>query len=126
MSAFYPWIKSVHLGTAAFTSVFFLVRLGWMYRSSPLLQRRWVRVLPHVNDSLLLASGVTMAVWLRQYPLIQPWLTAKLAALLLYILFGTLALKRARTRKRRLLAGIFALLCLSYIFAVALTRSPGL
>jgi uncharacterized membrane protein SirB2 len=77
-----------------------------------------------VNDSLLLAAGIGMAVMLRQYPLVDGWLTAKLLALLGYIGLGTIALKRGRTKRIRLLAFGGALLTLAYLVAVALTRSP--
>ena len=126
MISFYPWIKSLHVGTVIFTGTFFLVRLIWMYRGSPRLHERWVGILPHVNDTLLLASGITMAVLLQQYPLAQPWLTAKLGALLFYIVLGSIGLKRGRTRRERLVAGLLALACLFYIIGVALTRSPTL
>jgi uncharacterized membrane protein SirB2 len=87
------------------TSGLFLLRYLWMLRGSPLLQRRWVRILPHVNDTLLLVSGLAMALRLQQSPFTQTWLTAKLVALLAYILLGSIALKRGRTRRRRALAG---------------------
>jgi len=67
-----------------------------------MLARRWVRVLPHVVDTALLASAIALAVALGQYPLVNGWLTAKLAGLLAYIVLGSIALKRGRTRKIRI------------------------
>jgi len=119
----YLWIKWTHVGTVAITGSLFLLRYLWMLRDSPQLQRRWVRILPHVNDTLLLVSGLAMALRLQQYPFTQPWLTAKLVALLAYIVLGSIALKRGRTRHGRALAGVLAIGCFGYIVAVALTRS---
>jgi uncharacterized membrane protein SirB2 len=120
----YPALKLLHVGCVVVTASGFLLRGVWMVRDNPLLRHPLTRVLPHVNDTLLLAAGIGMAVMLRQYPLVDGWLTAKLLALLLYIVLGTIALKRGRTRRIRILAFAGALLTLAYLVAVALTRSP--
>ena len=122
----YPVLKLLHVGCVVVTASGFVLRGIWMLGESPLLRHPLTRVLPHLNDTLLLAAGIGMAVTLRQYPLVDGWLTAKLLALLLYIALGTVALKRGRTRRIRLLAFGGALLTLSYLVAVALTRSPWL
>lgn len=93
-------------------------------RGSPLLSARWVKIVPHVIDTLLLASAVTMAVMIRQYPFVAPWITAKVLVLIAYIVLGTIALKRGKTKRVRIAAWIAAQLVFLYIVAVALTRSP--
>jgi uncharacterized membrane protein SirB2 len=95
-----------------------------MIRGSPRLASRWVRIVPHVVDTLLLASAVALAVLLRQNPLVQPWLAAKLIALGAYIGLGTVALKRGRTPRIRIVAWIAAQAVFVYIVCVALTRNP--
>jgi uncharacterized membrane protein SirB2 len=118
------WIKQLHIATVGFNIAFFLLRYLWMLRHSPLAGRPWPRLLSQVNDSLLLGAGIALAWMLRQYPLGVPWLTAKLLALLAYILFGTLALKRGRSRRVRAVSGLLALASAGYLVAVAMTRSP--
>ena len=59
-----------------------------------------------------------------QYPFAQGWLTAKLLALVAYVVLGTFALKRARTRRARAIYFILALATVLYIVSVAVTRSP--
>lgn len=120
----YLLLKQTHLIAATITSCLFVLRWVWSVAGSPQLQRPWVRILPHLNDVLLLASGLSMALILRQYPFVQPWLTAKFLALLAYILLGSIAIRRGRTQRQRLWAGIVALACLGYLISVALTRSP--
>jgi uncharacterized membrane protein SirB2 len=122
----YPLIKHVHLICVAMTFVLFTLRFAWMAMDSPMLQRRWVRVLPHVNDTLLLLAGLSLAVLSSQYPFAQDWLTAKLVALLVYILLGTVALKRGRSKRVRLLAGTAAFLVFVYMLQVAVHRSATL
>jgi len=83
-----------------------------------------VRIAPHVNDTLLLASGFSLAILLGQYPLVNGWLTAKLFALIVYIVLGTVALKRGRTRRTRIAAWVAALVVFGYMVAVAVTHDP--
>lgn len=120
----YPLLKHLHVTCVTLTAAGFLLRGAWMLRGSPLLHHPLTRVLPHVNDTLLLGAGIGMMLMLHQYPFVDGWLTAKLLALLAYIVLGTIALKRGRTRAIRLGAFGGALLTLGYLVGVALTRNP--
>ena len=120
----YSLLKQLHLTTLAVTLALFVLRGVWMMAGSPRLNARWVRIVPHLNDSLLLASGIGLAVLTQQYPLVNSWLTAKFFALILYIVLGTIALKRGRTRSQRIAAWIAALLVFGYMVAVAVARTP--
>jgi uncharacterized membrane protein SirB2 len=118
----YSVLKSVHIACVALSGAGFALRGAWMMRRSPMLARRWVRVLPHVVDTALLASAAALAVATGQYPLAQGWLTAKLLGLVAYIVLGTVALKRGRTMGIRISAFCGALLAFAYIVAVAITK----
>lgn len=120
----YLAVKHLHMTCAALSGAFFFVRGIWMLRESSLLQRRWVRIIPHVIDTVLLASAITLAVWSAQYPLAQSWLTAKVIGLILYIVLGTIALKRGKTKTVRATAFVAALAVFGYIVSVAITRHP--
>lgn len=120
----YSLLKQLHLSTIALTLALFILRGVWMMVESPRLQARWARIVPHINDSLLLASGISLAVLTRQYPLVNGWLSAKFFALIAYIVLGTIALKRGKTRGQRIAAWTAALLVFAYMVAVALTRDP--
>lgn len=122
----YLAVKHLHITCAVLSGSFFMLRGLWMLGDSPLLQRRWVRVLPHGIDTLLLASALVMVFWSGQYPLAQSWLTAKVLALLAYIVLGSIALKRGKTKGARAFAGLAALAALAYIVAVALTRNAAI
>ena len=95
-----------------------------MLAGSPLLQARFVRIAPHVVDTALLGSAVWLALFLHQYPFVDGWLTAKLAALIAYIALGSVALRRGRTGAVRAWAFAAALVAAGYIVSVALTRDP--
>jgi len=121
--ASYTLLKYLHVGCVVLSGAGFVLRGVWMLQGSSMLARRWVRVLPHVVDTVLLASAIALAVMLGQYPLVQGWLTAKLIGLVVYSAVGTSALKRGRTRGVRLAAFCGALLVFAYIVAVAITKS---
>ncbi|TXG99520.1 MAG: regulator SirB [Rhodocyclaceae bacterium] len=120
----YLALKHLHVTCVVLSGLGFCLRGFWMLSESPLRQHRLARVLPHVVDTLLLGSAVTMAWMSGQYPFVNGWLTAKLFGLLAYILLGMMALKRGRTLAIR--RGYFrlALLTYAYIVGVALSRNP--
>ena len=120
----YLALKNLHLATIAVTLALFLLRGVWMMRESSRLQARWVRIVPHINDTLLLASGIGLEMLIGQYPLVHGWLTAKFFALIAYIVLGTIALKRGRTRGVRIAAWIAALAVFAYMLAVARAHAP--
>ena len=120
----YLALKAIHVGCAVVSISGFVLRGAMMLADSPLLQARFVRVAPHVVDTLLLASALWLAALIGQYPFVQGWLTAKVLALVAYIALGAVALKRARSKKVRAIAFALALAAAAYIVSVALTRDP--
>jgi uncharacterized membrane protein SirB2 len=120
----YLALKHLHVTCVVLSGAGFVLRGWWMLQDSPLLRQRWVRVAPHVVDTLLLGSAISMAMISAQYPFALDWLTAKLFGLLAYIVFGSLALKRGQTKAQRAAFLVCALLAFAYIVSVALTRNP--
>lgn len=96
-----------------------------MLRDSPLLQQRWVKYAPHSVDTVLLASAITLAWQLGISPLSTPWLAAKIVALLAYIVIGSVALKRGKTRRIRIIAWLTAQAVFFYIVSVAVTHDAA-
>jgi uncharacterized membrane protein SirB2 len=119
----YYWLKTAHVTTVAFSISIFLLRYYWMVNRTGWTNKRWVRTLSVINDTVLLIAGISLAVLTQQSPHQHPWLMAKLAILLLYILFGTIALKRGKTRRIRIISGVAALICVGYIVASALHKT---
>lgn len=120
----YIAIKHLHVTFAALSGMLFFLRGIWMLSGSAQPQQRWIRIVPHLVDTLLLGSALVLVVWSGQYPFAQPWLTAKLIALIAYIGLGVIALKRAKTQPVRIAAFIGALAAFGYILMVAVTRHP--
>lgn len=124
LSAAYSMAKHVHVTTVVVSGCLFFVRGLWVMVDSPWLRRRWVRIVPHVIDTVLLLSAIALMVLIQQYPLVHHWLTAKVVALLAYIGLGTIAITRGKNRNIRFAAWITALFIYAYIIAVALKRNP--
>ena len=93
-----------------------------MVRDSAMMHQRWVRIAPHLVDTLLLSSALVMVIWSGQYPFVQNWLTAKVLALIVYIGLGSVALKRGKNKTVRVCAFIAALSVFAYIASVAVTK----
>lgn len=117
-------LKLIHVSAVYLSGAGFVLRGMWMLMGSPLLKARLTRILPHIVDTVLLGSAILLALRIYQYPFTHGWLTAKVLALLLYIVLGTVALKRGRTRRLRIVSFVLALATFLYILAVAVTRNP--
>lgn len=117
-------IKDIHVATVLISISVFLVRFYWMIIGSKLLTIKPVKIIPHINDTVLLVSAIALAINVGQYPFVDQWLTVKVIALIVYILFGTVALKRGKKKNIRIAAGFAAILTFAFIVSVAATRSP--
>ncbi|MFC3282048.1 SirB2 family protein [Litchfieldella rifensis] len=122
--ASYFLIKHLHMTAAGMSLALFVLRAWWSVRESPHLQHMWVRVVPHLIDTALLVLGVWLMVMLRFWPHQHPWLAAKLIGLVVYIVVGTVAIKRGRTPMQRAVAAIAAVLVFIYIIGAAVQHHP--
>ncbi|MBK0000552.1 SirB2 family protein [Erwinia sp. S43] len=127
MATWYLPLKHFHLLTVCITVLMFVLRFWWLQRQSAMLQRRWVRIVPHINDTLLLLSGVLLVTITHFYPFSPQgsWLTEKLFGVIIYIALGFIALgRRPRAQKVRWIAFIVALVAVYAIVRLATTKMP--
>ncbi|CAH2791286.1 MAG: hypothetical protein CBCREVIR_1379 [Candidatus Burkholderia crenata] len=122
MSDLYLPLRSVHMTCAALSILGFVVRYIWMLRESPLLQKRVVKILPHIVDTLLLLSAIGL-VGIIGFGPNAAWLSAKVVGLIVYIVLGTLAFKRGRTKSARAVFGLLAIILFAFIASVARTHN---
>ena len=120
----YEMVKYIHLTTIILSVVLFLLRFALNTMQSPLLQKKWLKIFPHVVDTFLILSAATLCVILKQYPFIDAWVTEKLLALVMYIFMVTLALKLGHTSFMRSIGLIGALSWLVYAGMVAVSKQP--
>lgn len=111
-------LKYIHVTFVLLTFLSFSIRVYWMYTGSPLLRKKTVKILPHVIDTILLGSGLAMAIMYYGAFYRQQWLDFKILGVVIYIILGTVALKTGNSRSIRLVAAIGAwlvFLCIIYI-----------
>ena len=120
----YALLKMIHIGSVVVSYTFFFVRGIWMMRDSPALQQRWVKVVPHIIDTILLTSAIALAITIQQFPLEHVWLTAKVIGLLCYIGLGMIALRFGKTRSVKISAWLAAQCVFAYIVLVAINKDP--
>ena len=119
----YAAFKHIHLLTVALSLGLFTLRGIWMLIDSDKLQKRWVKIVPHIVDTLLLVSAIGLMIQIQQYPFSDGWLTAKLLGLIAYIVIGTIALKRGKTKGTRVIALVAAFGVIAYIVGVAIRHN---
>ena len=124
MLEFYPEIRWVHICAVIASGSFFALR-----GAGVLAGARWpmwapLRYLTYTIDTVLLTAALMLVTILHQYPFVQAWLTVKVLLLVVYIVLGTFALKRARTQQARAIFYIAALAVFLFIASVARAHHP--
>ena len=121
MIEFYPQIRWVHIAAVIASGVLFTLR-----GAGTLAGAKWpmfapLRYLTYTIDTVLLTAALMLVTILHQYPFVHGWLTAKVLLLIVYIVLGSLALKRARTPRAR--AWSFAAALAVFLFIVGIARA---
>lgn len=120
----YTTIKQLHMSAVALSATGFALRGLASLCGARWTQGRWAKTLPHVVDTALLLSALTLAALLQLNPAHTPWLLAKIGGLLLYIGLGTVALRQPLAWKTRATAWVLALAVLAWIVSVAVLKNP--
>lgn len=126
MAAYFA-VKHLHILTAVISIALFIMRFFWLVRSSAWLQKRWIRIVPHINDTVLLLSGVVLVVMTHFYPFSPQgaWLTEKLFGVIIYIVLGFVALgRRPRSLRVRWIAFVLGLATIWMVVSLATTKVP--
>jgi len=116
-------LKGLHITCAISSYTLFFLRGIWSFKGSPIMRMRWVRIVPHVVDTLLLVCAIALTFAIHQFPFVDTWLTAKVIGVLLYIGLGFVALKFGKTRNIRILAWLLAQAVFAYIVLVAIDQN---
>lgn len=125
IAANYGLVKMLHVSCVVISISLFALRGSLELMQQPWRQWRVLRVAPHVIDTALLSSALWMAWQLGQYPFVNAWLTAKVLALLAYILLGMRVLGKNTPVSQKPVYFAAALTSVGYVVGVALTRSPS-
>jgi uncharacterized membrane protein SirB2 len=115
----YSAIKAAHIGLVTLSGALFAVRGAAALAGQAWPMKPAMRVGSVANDTLLLAAGATLWFLLSLQPLRDAWLGSKLLLLVLYVVLGTLALKR-----RSAWAYVAAIACFGWMVSIALAHHP--
>ena len=124
MIEFYLPLRHTHIACAILTITLFVLRGGLMIADSPWQRNVVLRYLPHAVDTVLLTTALMLTTVIRQFPFSTGWLTMKVLLLVVYIVLGSIALKRGRTRRIRVAAFVAALLTVAFLLTVARAHDP--
>jgi uncharacterized membrane protein SirB2 len=124
MTEYYLALRHVHIACAILTIALFVLRGGLMMANSPWQQSVVLRYLPHAVDTVLLTTALMLTTVIHQYPFAVGWLTTKVLLLVVYIVLGSIALRRGRTKPIRIAAFFAALATIGYLVTVARTHHP--
>jgi uncharacterized membrane protein SirB2 len=121
----YPQIKQAHIGLVTTSGLLFAVRGAAVLAHQDWAMRTSWRRLSYGIDTLLLTAGITLWSLLGLNPVgNSPWLGTKLVLLLVYIVLGSVALKRGRSDGARRVAYIAALAIYGFMASVAVKHHP--
>ncbi|HEY8538957.1 MAG TPA: SirB2 family protein [Steroidobacteraceae bacterium] len=124
MIELYPHFRLIHIAAVIASGSLFFVRGLAVNLGAQWAMIAPLRYLSYAIDTVLLAAAIMLAVILHQYPFVHGWLTTKVLLLVVYIVLGSLGLKRARTKRMRWIAFVAALLVFGYIVSVARAHHP--
>jgi uncharacterized membrane protein SirB2 len=124
MIEFYPQIRAVHIAAIMASGLLFLVRGAGVQAGAAWPMAAPLRYLSYTVDTVLLSAALMLVTILHQYPFVNGWLTAKVLLLVVYVVLGTFALKRGRTRATRITCWIAALLVYLFIASIARAHHP--
>jgi uncharacterized membrane protein SirB2 len=124
MIEFYPQIKLVHVVAVILSGLLFALRGGAQLAGAGWTMAAPLRYLSYTIDTVLLTAALMLATVLHQYPFVHGWLTVKVVLLVVYVVLGSLALKRGRTRVVRLWCYLAALAVYLFIASVARAHDP--
>lgn len=121
MSA-YLILKHLHMTTAYLTVVLFALRLLLDAVGRPDWRKTPLRWIPHANDTVLLIAAISLLFVTPWMPFVHGWLTAKILLLIGYIIAGLFALRTTQATPVRVAAAVIALVQVTVIFHLAVTK----
>jgi uncharacterized membrane protein SirB2 len=124
MTEYYLLLRQVHIGCAIATISLFVLRGALMIADSHLQRNLVLRTLPHAVDTVLLTTALMLTMVVHQYPFAAGWLTVKVVLLIAYVVLGSIALKRGRTKRIRVAAFVAALATVAFLVSVARAHHP--
>ena len=117
-------LKYLHVVFVATSFSLFFIRGIWLLRAYPEAQESWVKILPHIVDTVLLLSGIGLYMMLPAQVHAGNWLTVKLSLIGVYIGLGLLLMRVLKARLPKLLVWLGNILLFLFIASIAVLHHP--
>lgn len=124
MAAYYLQLRWLHIACAILSVSLFTLRGALMLAGSPRVHAAPLRYASYTIDTALLSFALILTTVIHQYPITTGWLTMKVGLLFVYVVLGSIALKRGRTLRTRTVAYVAALLTVAFLVSVARAHHP--
>ena len=121
MIAFYPQIKQFHIFVALLSGSLFALRGGFALAGARWPQSLPVKWLSYAIDTALLTAAMMLLTMLPWAMFGNGWLAIKLVLLVVYVVLGSLALKRGRSARMR--GGCYVAAVLVYLVMIGIARA---
>ena len=124
MIEYYAQIKWLHIAMVLCSGSLFAMRGAAMLAGSRLAMAASVRYLSYGIDTTLLTAALMLATMLPGAVFANGWLTVKLCLIVIYVVLGSLALKRGSTQTARTISFVMALLVFGFVIGIARAHHP--
>ncbi|MGF1690266.1 SirB2 family protein [Photobacterium kagoshimensis] len=124
----YAAAKHLHMVAIVLSVLLFTIRYCLMMANSTLNEKKFLKIAPHVVDTILLLSGVALIFITGFIPFTEAgsWLTQKLSCVLAYIALGFFTLKYGKNKVFKTFAYFGALGWLVAAANIAMTKTSFL
>jgi len=119
MTEYYLQIKFVHILCVMLSGALFATRGLLRLADSRIAHHAALRWSSYAIDTALLTAALMLVGIVHQYPFVNGWLTAKVLLLVVYVVLGSFALRRAHSRRSAALWFVSALVVFAIIVGAA-------
>jgi uncharacterized membrane protein SirB2 len=124
VTEFYPQIRAVHIGAVVASGTLFALRGAGVLAGANWPRATPLRWLSYGIDTVLLTAALMLLSILPAVVFANHWLSVKLVLLVVYVVLGSLALKRARGGRARAVCFVAALAVYVVMLGIARTHQP--
>jgi uncharacterized membrane protein SirB2 len=118
----YNTLKLAHVACVVVSGSLFIYRYARLSLQPDQALPKALKVLPHINDTVLLSSAIGMLSLIGLNPFTTPWLLAKIVALLVYIVLGAICMRSLPGSRRQSISFVAAISVFAYILLVGLNK----
>lgn len=118
----YTALKHLHMTAIAVSFLLFTFRFILRMANSGLANKKWLKIVPHIIDTLLLASAIGLMIMIAQYPLVHTWLTVKVVCVVGYIVMGVICFKQ-KAKHIMMLSYLGAVFFIALAGKIAVTKT---